>query len=371
MKSSSEIPADDLFKPCDQAQFDFNDTSELDPLKTVIGQERAVQAIDFGLNMKSAGYNIFVSGPVGTGKTTIVGDIVSQYAASEKRPPDWILVNNFSDSYRPVAIAVPSGRAHEFSKRMRTLVDELRQALPQVFGNKEFQDRQATLQKQFNQAQETIFEALGQKASERQLRINRTKIGYQTIALKNDQPITKEDFENLSETEQDQIKNNINAFQTEIEAAETQSSQLAQEQQAQLEKLMQEVALFQIRNRLNVLRQTFKGWAEILAYLDAVQADMLENVQHFMPRRDEGSTAGDEGGNHLGTFNFTRYRINVLADRRQVRGAPVIFEPNPTYQNVFGHIEKRVYLGGGENRFYHGPGRFAARRQRGLSPDGG
>jgi lon-related putative ATP-dependent protease len=346
MEPSFEIPLENLAKNCDPAQFDFIDTSELDPLEAVIGQERAVQAIDFGLNMKSAGYNIFVTGPVGTGKTTIVDDIVSRHARREKRPLDWILVNNFGDTYRPVAIAVPSGCAAEFAKRMRKLVDDLRQALPKAFGNKEFQDRQAALQNQFNQAQEELFAALGQKAAKRQLRINRTKIGYQTIALKNEQPITQEDFENLSEEEQNQIKENIQGFQTEIEATETQSSQLAQDHQTRIEALMQEVALFLIRNRLNVLRKTFEGWTDILAYLDDVQADMLENVQHFMPAREEGSAGGPEGGNHLGGFEFKRYRINVLADRRQIQGAPVIFEPNPTYQNVFGQIEKRAYLGG-------------------------
>ena len=345
MASSFEIPVEDLFKPCNPAQFDFGDTSAIDPLETVIGQERAVQAIDFGLNMKSAGYDIFVTGPVGTGKTTIVGDIVRQHALNEKCPFDWILVNNFSDTYRPVAIAVPSGFAFEFAKRMHKLVDELRKALPQVFANKEFQDRQAALQKHFNQAQEEIFEVLGRKATERQLRINRTKIGYQTIALKNDQPITQDDFENLPEEEQNRIKENIHAFQVEIEAAETQSNQLAQDQQIQLEKLMQEVALFQIRNRLSVLRHHFKRWPDVLAYLDAVQADMLEHVQHFMPVREEGGAIGDEGGTRLDGFDFKRYHVNVLADRRQVKGAPVIFEPNPTYQNVFGQIEKRAYLG--------------------------
>ena len=345
MAPSFQIPLEDLFRQCDHRQFDFSDTAELDPLETVIGQERAVQAIDFGLNMKSAGYNIFVTGPVGTGKTTIVNDIVSQYARREQRPADWILVNNFNDTYRPVAIAVPSGRAREFSRRMRKLVDELRQALPKAFSDKDFQERQTALQKQFAQSQEVIFEALARKAAERALRINRTKIGYQTIALKNDQPITQEDFENLPEEEQHQLKENIRTFQDEIEAAETQSNQLAQEQQAQIEALMQEVALFLIRSRLNAVRPTFEGWPAIQAYLDAVQTDMLENVHYFMPTREEGGGTGEDGANHQGGFNFKRYSINVLADRCRVLGAPVIFEPNPTYQNVFGHIEKRAYLG--------------------------
>ena len=318
MAASCEIPVGSLFKQCDPGQFDFRDTSELDPLETVIGQERAVQAIDFGLNMKSAGYNIFVTGPVGTGKTTIVGDIVRQYARKEECPSDWILVNNFSDSYRPVAIAVPPGCAYGFSKRMRQLLTDVRQALPKAFDNKEFQDRQAALQSEFNTAQEKIYEDLSRKAAERQLRINRTKIGYQTLALQNDQPITQEDFENLPDEEQSRIKENIRSFQSEIEATETQSNQLAQDHQAQLEKLMQDVALFLIRNRLNMLRQPFEGWKAIQAYLDAVQGDMLENIQFFMPRREEGAGgSADDHGNHLGGV-----QLYTLQCQRTGRSSP-------------------------------------------------
>ncbi|MGD8267086.1 MAG: ATP-binding protein, partial [Desulfobacterales bacterium] len=151
--------------------------------------------------------------------------------------------------------------------------------------------------------------------------------------------------ENLPAEEQNRIKENIRSFQAEIETTETRTNQLAQDHQVQLEKLMQEVALFLIRSRMNMLRQPFEGWKAIQAYLDAVQADMLENIQFFMPSREEGAGNADDSSNHLGGFSFTRYSVNVLADRRQVQGAPVIFEPNPTYQNVFGQIEKRAYLG--------------------------
>jgi hypothetical protein len=226
MLEQFETAAEALRHVCDPRQFDFSDTSELPPLEAVIGQERAVQAIDFGLSMKSAGYNIFVTGPVGTGKQTIVGDIVGKYAREQPRPDDWCLVNNFQDEYRPVAIAVPAGRAFEFSKRMTKVVADLRAALPKIFADKEFLDRQARLQEKYARTQETLFGQLETKAAENNLRINRTKMGYQTLALKDNQPITKEDFAALPEAEQARIKETIRAFQSVIEETEQSTSQI-------------------------------------------------------------------------------------------------------------------------------------------------
>ena len=344
------IKAENLRHVCDPGQFDFQDTSELQPLASVIGQERAVQAIDFGLNMKSAGYNIFVTGPVGTGKQTIVGDIVSKHAQKQTRPDDWCLVNNFQDEYRPIAIAVPAGRATEFSKGMSKLVSDLRTALPKIFSDKEFLDRQARLQEKYARTQETLFEELEAKATESNLRINRTKMGYQTLALRNNQPITKEDFAALSEPEQAQIKEAIRLFQSVIEETELSTSQVTQQHQSDMEQLMREAALFVIRRRLNVVRKAFEGCPAILSFLDQVQEDMLENIHFFLPTKDENVAAG-ENGHQFSAFNFKRYIVNVIADRKTLKGAPVILEPNPTYQNVFGHIEKRAYLGGVKTDF--------------------
>jgi lon-related putative ATP-dependent protease len=344
------VAAEDLRHVCSPAQFSFRDTSELDPLEDVIGQERAVQAIDFGLNMRCAGYNIFVTGPVGTGKSTIVCDIVGKHAKDQDRPDDWCLVNNFEDTYRPVAIALPPGRAFAFSKRMHKVVTDLRRALPKIFADKEFQDRQARLQENYKRSQESLFEALQAKAAENNLRINRTKMGYQTLALRNNQPITKEDFEALSESEQTGIKETIQEFQSVIEATEHDLGQLVQKHQAEMEQLMQEAALFVVRNRMNVLRKAFEECSSVLGYLDRVQEDMLENIHFFLPSKEENAAAG-EIGSPLNSFDFKRYDVNVLADRKSKEGAPVIMEPNPTYQNVFGHIEKRAYLGGVKTDF--------------------
>jgi predicted ATP-dependent protease len=175
-------------------------------------------------------------------------------------------------------------------------------------------------------------------------------MGYQTLALHNGQPLSKEDFAALSEEEQTRIKEAIRDFQSEIEASEQQASQAIQQHQSDMERLMQDAALFVIRSRFNVLRSDFADCPAVRDYLDQVQADILENIRFFMPAKDDAAPDG-EGGHRFIPFNFNRYAVNVLADRKQVKGAPVVMEPNPTYQNVFGHIEKRAYLGGVKTDF--------------------
>lgn len=335
------VPAEALRQACDPTVFGFESTAELEPLDEVIGQARAVQAIDFGLNMHSPGYNIFVAGPVGTGRTTIVQDIVGRHAAGEPVPPDWCLVNNFKDEYRPRALRLPAGRGHEFARAMGKLIADLRSELPKAFETRDFQDPQQALQERLLGRQQSLFDALEAKAAERQLGISRTEAGYRTLALKDGQPMSKEAFAQLPEAEQDRIKENIRSFQGEIEGVEQDLHRLRQEHHQELQKLMQETALFVIRGRLHGLRSTFGDCPEVGLYLDEVQEDMLENVEHFLP--GEAEAEGAEGGGE--GFDFIRYAVNLLADRRQLNGAPVILETNPTYQNVFGHIEKRAILG--------------------------
>ena len=141
MAAKFELDAADLRFPCDPAVFAFKDTSEIEPLDEVIGQQRAVEAIRFGLGIDSAGYNIFVTGQEGTGKTTIVKDIVTKHALTLEAPADWCMVNNFKDPYRPKAVALPAGHALRFSKTMQRFIEDLKIRLPREFEGKSYREK--------------------------------------------------------------------------------------------------------------------------------------------------------------------------------------------------------------------------------------
>ena len=344
MKDKRILRPDQLKQACDPEIFTFDDTSQVTPLDTVIGQKRAVQAIDFGLNMQCPGYNIFVTGLEGTGKTTIIKDIVSQYAGSLPEPNDWCMVNNFKDVYRPTPIALPPGKAPVFSKQMRKLVNDLKKELPKAFESDSFNDRQKEIQKSHTEKTREMFEKLDGVAAEQQIKIVRTKSGIETVPLVEGQPISSEIFQKLSEEQRQEIESKMETIRAEVDTTFREANKVNQSMSSAMDKWAEKVSLFVVKHRIDLLRDEYAQVPDVLTYLDEVQGDIIENVNSFLP--SSGEPTGMES--LLGKSqepSFRQYSVNVLADNRTTKGAPVIFEANPTYFNVFGRIEKRAYMG--------------------------
>lgn len=342
MSEPYTIGADRLRRSCDPEAFAFKTTRQVEPLDEVIGQERAVEAIEFGLKMPSAGYNIFVTGQVGSGRTTICRDIVSRHARTLPAPDDWVLVHNFSDPYRPAALPLPAGQAPRFARAMGKLVSDLRRELPKALRTKAFHDQQAEVQETFERRKEALFQELRRRATALGLAVNRTNVGYQTIALVEGQPVTQEAFEALPEADKARIRNAIHHFQAVIESTEMENQKLLEAEQQAVDQLTREAALFVIRSRFGSLRKAYGARKGVSAYLDAAQDDVLDNVEAFLPAGNSGA----QGPESVETaFDFGRYSVNVLSSSERVDGAPVVFEPNPTYTNLFGQIEKRLVMG--------------------------
>jgi predicted ATP-dependent protease len=345
MKEAHELPSSDLRYSCDPKIFKFKSTADLDPLDEVIGQERAVQAIAFGLNMKSSGYHIFVTGIEGTGKSTITTDITRKHAKTLPTPPDWCMVHNFQDSYRPKPLSVPSGKGLLFSRQMDRLIQSLKRQLPKAFDNTTFQEKISRVQEKFQKQETARIQQLDKAAKERNLGINKTGEGLQTIPLTDGEPLTSEAFLKLPKQKQEQIESEVQAFQTEIDAAFRDVSKIRQEQGAARETLIGETALSVVSEQMASVLKSYDTCPEIKAYLEEVQADLVENVTDFLPvqktPREKQPPMFPEAGSTL-----SRYSVNVLTDRKNISGAPVVFESNPTYQNVFGRIEKKPLMGG-------------------------
>ncbi len=345
MAMINELTPDDLRCVCDPALFDFKDTSEIEPLDEVIGQERAVQAIRFGLAMKSPGYNIFVTGQEGTGKTTIVKDIVQRLAETLATPGDWCMVNNFKDEFRPKAVALPAGGAILFSRRMNRCIEDLRIRLPKEFESRSYQEKLTEIKNRHGARGQKHFDRLNQMAKEKNLVIHRTASGYQTIPLREDKPMPPAEFEALPKAQRKAIEADVKQLQGEIENTLRKVNKINHNRQKEIEKLMAEVALFVVKERLDIIREDYPDSRDVLAYLDEVQAHIVENVDGFRKAAEPPGSTGDQ--TVLGAIgqSFKQYRVNALVERKSTRGAPVVFEPNPTYPNVFGQIEKRAVMG--------------------------
>ena len=344
MSKDHKVSPSQLRCQCDPAIFQFNSTQDLEPLDEVIGQGRAVQAIKFGLDMHSPGYNIFVTGLEGTGKSTIVRDIVTRYAETKSTPPDWCMVNNFEDVYRPYAISLPAGKANQFSRTIGKVIDDLRHKLAQEFEDPSYREKVEEFTQRYAQQKKSIFDTLGKQAEEAALQIVRTPAGYQTVPVKDNNPMTAEEFQSLPEDVRREIQERIQAFQPKLETALRENGKLNQALQKDVQQLMEQVALFIVRARLSFIKDTYRESPDVIEYLGELQKHIAENVEAFIGQIEADERAEAKLAKPAPT-TFSPYAVNVLVDRKAREGAPVIFEPNPTYQNVFGRIEKRAMMG--------------------------
>ena len=344
MTVQNEVKLSDLRCLCDPAMFDFETTADIDPLDQVIGQERAVRAISFGLEMKSAGYHIFVTGPEGTGKTTIVQEIIRKAARKMPTPTDWCMVNNFKDEYHPLALPVKPGHASRFAKSLNRLVADLKIRMPKEFQADTFREKVIEIQQRHGEQKNGHFTELDRLALEKNLKLEKTPSGYQTIPLKDKAPFTQEEFEALGDPEKKAIQKQVQEFQEEIQTVMREVNRIIHAQHKEIQQLADELARFILQSRIDLLRENYSDCPEILQFLNEMQEDMVENVALFLPAQQSPEDQGGAPAQDL-EFSLNRYRANVLEDRSGIEGAPVVFEPNPTYQNVFGRIEKKAFMG--------------------------
>lgn len=342
-----ELAATDLRCACDADLFDFKTTAELEPLDEVIGQKRAVQAITFGLEMESPGYNIFVTGRDGTGKSTISQDLSRRFAATRPTPDDWLMVNNFKDAYRPRAIRVPAGQGTLFARKISRVVQDLKINLPNALENESYLERKGGMEKEYAEKRSHLLEKLEKLAAERGLKISRTPSGFIPVPIIDGKPATQESFLQLSEEKRAEIEQNVAAVQAELESTGKEIGRLKQALENEIEKLTAEVASFVVSSRLSILKEEYRGLSGILGFLDELQEDIVENAALFASGGggEEGAAAPAGAGLPGPQNDLARYEINVLVDRHDSRGGPVIFESNPTYQNLFGRIEKKALMG--------------------------
>jgi len=344
MSKKFELKAADLRCVCDHRVFKFKNTSQIKPLDQIIGQERAVQALEFGLNMNNAGYNIFVTGLEGTGKSTIVKDYVTKHAATLPKPNDWCLVNNFMDEFRPRAIEVPSGKAAQLSKNMNRCIQILQKDLPAAFESEAYLKRLSAIKNRYTENQNRIFQKIEAYAAKKNLQIIKSAQEFETVPVVDGKPLTAEDFNTLSIDQKTEIEENIRQIQNQIEIASGEVEKLTNILHTQVEELMDEVTQSVVQSRLEKIRSEFKDNRHILAHLDAIEQDIIENVNFFMPA-EKNSSAEENKFLLPQQSNLQRYQICPLTDHGMLKGAPVIFETNPTYHNVIGRIEKRAHMG--------------------------
>ena len=334
-----------LYSLCDPDIFTFETTNDLPDFKETIGQERALNAIDFGLSLESNGFNIFVLGEHGTGKMTTVKSFLAQKAMKEPVPGDWCYVYNFKDPDIPLAISLDPGMAAVFQKDMDEVIKILRIEIPKVFESKEYERQRNKIIEEAQKKQKEVFAALEDEAQAKGFVIRKTVSGLIIVPIrKTGEPLTEEEYESLDDRTRKKIDEMGKLLQeklNDIVRISRESEKIMKEAIAKLEK---EAALSEVGHLIDDLKNKYKDYPKISAYLDETREDILEHLDDFKVQEEQApqlpfmKLARAEP-------TFTRYTVNVLVNNRDVQGAPCVFESNPTYYNLFGRIEHKIQYG--------------------------
>jgi lon-related putative ATP-dependent protease len=350
--SELRLTSPQLYQRADTSRFAFDTTDELEDLDQVIGQPRAVEAMKFGLGINADGYNIFALGPAGTGKRDVIQKYFEQQARQAPVPDDWCYVNNFEDRRKPNAISLPAGKGVAFRDDMNGVIDQLMTALSAAFESEEYQARRQSIASELQEKQSEAFEELQQKAQESGVALLRTPAGLALAPTRDGEVMPPEEIQELPEEERERLESKIEDLQEDLQKVVRQIPRWQREVQEKLRQMNREMAELAVGGLFDELCEEYADYPEVVEYLEDVQEDVVENARDLMageqqeeqmPAMLRGTAIAQslEDGSPL----LQRYRVNVIIDRSEAEGAPVIFEDNPTFQNLVGRVEHRAQMG--------------------------
>ncbi len=337
------VPPEKTRAICNTEWLDFETTETVSPIEGIIGQERAKKALEFGLQMEQDGYNIYVSGLPGSGRTTSVESAVKEIAKKRPTPDDWCYVFNFSEPDNPKYLRFPPGKAENFRKDMENLIDELKIDLPRAFESKIYEEQKNSIIRKFQKIKEEIISRIEEKAKNASFALKHTPSGFVFVPLIEGKPLTEEDMEKLTEEAKKEIKTKEEILVSELGEALREIRQADRATREELQKIEHETTLFTVSPRINELKEKYLEFPDVVKYLDEVQQDIVENPGNFEEKREIEFLPGLKMPTK--ESQLYKYQVNVLIDNSKLSGAPVIKETQPTCYNLSGRIEYRPTLG--------------------------
>jgi lon-related putative ATP-dependent protease len=345
-----ELTPEQLRRTCDPSIFPFKSTADIPPLEGVIGQDRALGAVRFGIHIKSQGYHMYALGPVGTGKRTIIRKFLVKDAANKPVPDDWLYVNNFEDEDKPHALRLPAGKGREFRDDMDHLVEDLKSDVPRAFEGKEYEQEREKIEEEFQNKSKRLFEKLNEKAQERDFGLVQTPQGLMIVPVKKGELLTPDELEKLSEKEQQRIEHGREELQEEMRETMRLVQELQKEGKKRARELDRRVVGFAVDHLIDDFKEKYAEHEGIGRYLEEARAFLLKNVHTFRqikqmeeaPKQQRLAMAMMSGGRQP---SFDEYRVNLIVDNSEAKGAPVCMESNPTGPNLIGRIEHMGQFG--------------------------
>ncbi|MDJ0757288.1 MAG: ATP-binding protein [Ardenticatenaceae bacterium] len=353
MNTLKSLSAEQLYHHCNPDQFAFETTAAVDSPITIIGQERAVESIRFGVGMAQQGYNLFALGPNGVGKYTAVCRYLDQQAQDKPTPPDWCYVHNFERPHQPVAISLPAGQGGELVEDMEHLLEELFTVIPAIFESEDYQMQRQAIQDRLQAKPEEALEKLNEECRVDNIALIRTPQGLAFAPIRNGEVLRPNQFQTLSPAEKQQLEKNIEKYQDKLQRLVRQVPQWSRHSREELKELDQNVATFSVTPLINELFDKYGDLPEVTTYLTEVRQDVIQHADYFLQSDDSAAQQNliamaivtQQKVSRDSSF-FNRYKVNLLVDNGdQQTGAPVIYADHPTYPNLNGRIEHISQMG--------------------------
>ena len=333
-----------LRRVCDPRAFKFKTTAEVPPIEGTVGQDRAVNAMDFGLSIEAEGFNLFVAGVPGTGRTTELKTQVNAIAAKRPAPRDWCYVFNFREPARPRALSLPPDRGHQLADAVAEFVTAIRHDVPRAFESDEYAQRHDQVNREVQSQRERFFEALEKEAHERELSVNVTPVGITTMPVLDGKPITKEQYDLLPDERKRQIQDRTAELDSIIAQMAPQLRRLDRGAAQLLAQLDSQLMAALVHPRLDDLKRDYAAEPAVLEYLDAMGKDIIDHLGDFRsPEETPPPIPGLPAVARDGVFD--RYRVNVIVTHTADAHAPVVVAESPSYYHMFGRIDYRSSFG--------------------------
>ena len=348
MRKMNELSYKDLKDVCNPSTFKFEKVNEvIDTTNLVYGQDRGIKALEFGVNVDIKGYNLYLEGPAGVGKTMYTKKFLQTRAAKEKVPNDWCYIYNFDDPNEPIAVSLPAGQGKAFKDDMDSFIKNIRKDIKKTFNNDEYEKEKKLIKQEFEAKKENILAKLNDKTLKQGFQVKSAQNGIYMMPVYEGKPIEEEEYEKLPlevksefEAKSAQVQEMIFETLSEIKLIENKADKKIEEWQSN-------VALLTVNIHVNNVKSNYKRNKKISTFLDNVKRDILKNINTFMmPENDnDKQQVSPQMKAMQNNEPWLNYRVNLFVDNSNLEGAPVIMDSNYTYQNIFGKLEYENQFG--------------------------
>ena len=345
MIEKNELSYRDLKMVCDQNMFNFETTEELEPINDGIGQERGIKALEFGINVNVKGYNLYIEGPSGVGKTMYTKNYLDSISAKKKVPNDWCYIYNFQNPNEPIAISLPAGQGKEFKENMDGFIKEVKKDIKKTFNADDFEKEKALIKKEFEEKREAVLNELNEKSQKHGFQVKSAQNGIYMMPVVEGKVIQEEEFDKLDENIKQQYEEKSAIVQQQIMDAISVIKHIERQSDKKVSEWQSNVALLTVNAHINYIKSKYKRNKKINQFLNDVKQDVLRNVSYFLEEDNQQNNTQQIPQPQKKPDPCLNYRVNLFIDNSEMEGCPVVMDSNYSYQNLFGKLEYENYYG--------------------------